>query len=324
MRRRTFIAALGSAAAWPLAARAQQPTKPVIGLLASVSLVDQDITAFHQGLSEIGYVEGHDVIVEYRHADGSYDRLAHLAAELVSLPVNVVVAVPSSPAVLAARKITSTIPIVFTIGADPVHLGLVASYNRPEGNLTGVVFNSDELTPKRIELLDEILPKSAPVGVLVNSSNPLVDEAIRLAQQGARAVNRELIVAAASTKAEIEDAFDLISQQHAGGLVVWQESYFAQERSLIVSLASRHALPAIYGPSLFPEIGGLMSYGPDRENIYRNVGRYTGRILKGEKPRDLPVLQPTKFAFVINLKTAKALGLVIPPSLLARADEVIE
>jgi ABC-type uncharacterized transport system substrate-binding protein len=236
----------------------------------------------------------------------------------------VVVAMPNSPAALAARKITSTIPIVFAIGPDPVHLGLVTSYNRPEGNLTGVVFNSDELTPKRIELLDEILPKSAPIGVLVNSSNPNVDQAIRLAQQSARAVNRELIVTAATTEAEIELAFDLISHRHAGGLVVWQEPYFAQERSLIVSLASRHALPAIYGPRLFPEIGGLMSYGADRGDIYRNVGRYAGRILKGEKPGDLPVLQPTKFAFVINLKTAKALGLAIPPTLLALADELIE
>jgi putative ABC transport system substrate-binding protein len=257
-------------------------------------------------------------------ADGNYDRLSDLAAELKSLPVRLIVAVPSSPAALAAKNVTSTIPIVFFMGLDPVRLGLVASYNRPGGNVTGIVLNSNELTPKRVELLHELLPISVPIALLVNPSNPNADDMVRETQQAARAVGWELIVVGATTKSEIEAAFEAMDRQHAGGLVVWQEAYFTFERTLIVTLAARHAIPAIYGPRYFPEIGGLMSYGPNRDEMYRLTGVYAGKVLQGTKPADLPVIQPTKFELVINLKTAKALGLTIPPALLARADEVIE
>jgi putative tryptophan/tyrosine transport system substrate-binding protein len=325
MRRREFIGLVGGAAvAWPLPANAQRPAMPVIGFLSGISLEASGVPAFRRGLSEAGYQEGRNVSIEYRHADGSYDQLSNLAAELKSLPVDLIVAVPNSPAALAAKNVTSTIPIVFFIGGDPVRLGLVASYNRPGGNVTGIILNSDEMTAKRIELLHELLPVSVPIALLVNPSNPNASDLVVISQQAARTVGRTLIVVGATNTSEIEVAFEAMGRQHAGGLVVWQEAYFASERTLVVALAARYAIPAIYGPRTFTEIGGLMSYGADRNEMLRMTGVYAGQVLRGTKPADLPVLLPTKFELVINLKAAKALGLTVPESFLLRADEVIE
>jgi putative ABC transport system substrate-binding protein len=324
VKRRDFIALVGGAAvAWPLTVRAQQPAMPVIGFLSSISL--EGAEAFRRGLSESGYLEGRNVSIQYRQADGNYDRLSEFAAELVSLRVSLIVASPSSPAALAARKATSTIPIVFLIGADPVQLGLVESYNRPGENATGIVFLSDELTAKRVELLNELVPPALPLAFLTNPTNPNIAKVIRDTQEAAtRASGREVIVISANSKSEIEAGFDAMVRRRAGGLVVWQEAYFTLERALIIGLAAHYAIPSIYGPRLFAESGGLMSYGANRDELYRQTGVYAGRVLHGANPRELPVMQPTKFELVINLKTAKALGLNVPPALLARADEVIE
>lgn len=326
MRRREFVTLLGgAAAAWPRVAFAQQSAAmPVIGFLNSIARDDDGRRAFRKGLAEFGYLEGKNVAIEYRDADGVYDQLPSLAAELASLPLSLIVAVPSSPAAVAAKKVTATIPIVFFVGVDPVRIGLVASYNRPGGNATGVVLNSDELTLKRFELLHELLPGSVRLAVLVNPSNANAPEPIAELQRTAHAMGRELISVGASTKAELETAFAEIDRQRAGGLVVWQEAYFTSERSLIVSLAARYAIPSIFGPRIFTEIGGLMSYGADRNEMFRLAGTYAGKILQGKKPHDLPVQAPTKYELVINLKTAKALGLTVPPTLITRADEVIE
>ena len=326
MRRREFVTLLGGAgAAWPLVAFAQQSAAtPVIGFLNSIARDEDSRLAFRKGLAELGYLEGKNVAIEYRDAGGVYDQLPHLAGELASLPVSLIVAVPSSPAAVAAKKATSAIPIVFLVGIDPVRIGLVASYNRPGGNATGVVFNSDELTSKRFELLHELLPKSVRLAVLVNPSNPGARELIAESQRTALALGRELIAVGASTKAELETAFAELDRQRAGGIVVWQEAYFTSERSLIVSLAARYAIPSIYGPRIFTEIGGLISYGADRNEMFRLAGNYAGKILQGMKPVDLPVQAPTKYELVINLKTAKTLNLSIPPALLATADAVVE
>jgi len=325
MRRRDFISLIGGAAVVASrAARAQQAALPTTGFLGSIRLEESDLAAFRRGLFEFGYVEGQNVLIEYRNADGNYDRLSGLAAELVSLPVRLIVAGPSSPAALALKKVTSTIPIIFLAGGDPIRLGLVESYSRPGGNMTGVLFISDELTPKRFQLLHELLPPSVPIAFLVNPSNQLVDDSVTSAQQTARALDRKLIVIGASNKSEIEAAFETMKRQSAGGLVVWQEAYLTQEYRLIAMLAARDAIPAIYGPRIFPEVGGLMSYGVSRNELYRLTGGYAGKVLHGTKPADLPVLQPTKFELVINLQVAKKLGLTIPPALLATADEVIE
>jgi len=297
---------------------------PVIGFLNGIARDEDGRRAFRKGLAELGYLEGKNVVIEYRDAGGVYDQLPHLAEELASLSVSLIVAVPSSPVAVAARKATSAIPIVFLVGVDPVRIGLVASYNRPGGNATGVVFNSDELTLKRFELLHELLPKSVRLAVLVNSSNPNAPEPIAELQRTAHAIGRELISVGASTKAEVETAFAEMDRQRAGGLIVWQEAYFTSERSLIVSLAAHYAIPTIYGPRIFTEIGGLMSYGADRNELFRLTGTYAGKILQGMKPVDLPVQAPTKYELVINLKTAKTLNLSIPPPLLATADVVIE
>jgi putative ABC transport system substrate-binding protein len=326
MRRREFVTLLGGvAAAWPRVAFAQQPAAmPVIGLLNGIARDDESRRAFRKGLAELGYFEGKNVAIEYRDANGVYDQLPHLASELASLPVSLIAAVPSSPVAVAAKKATSEIPIVFLVGIDPVRIGLVASYNRPGGNATGVVFNSDELTSKRFELLHELLPKSVRLAVLVNPSNPGARESIAESQRTALALGRELISVSASTKAEVETAFAELDRQRAGGIVVWQEAYLTSERSLIVSLAARYAIPSIYGPRTFTDIGGLMSYGADRNEMFRLAGTYAGKILQGAKPVDLPVQAPTKYELVINLKTAKTLNLSIPPALLATADAVIE
>jgi putative ABC transport system substrate-binding protein len=324
MRRREFITLLGGAAAWPIVARAQQPAMPVIGFLSSVSEEPYIIAAIRRGLSEQGYVEGRNLRIEYRYAHGQYDRLPALASELVSLPVAVIVALPSSPAALAAKAATAKIPITFALGADAVQLGLVASYNLPGGNVTGVSVIATSLTPKRLGLLDELLPKSAPVAVLANPTNRLADTELQLAKEAARALGRELIVVQAGSEGEIDAAFEPLARQGVGGLTVVQEAYLTSRRHQIVALAQRHRLPAIYATRQFPEIGGFISYGTNPSESYRQVGIYAGRILKGTKPADLPVMQPTRFELVINLKTAKALGLEVPPTLLALADEVIE
>jgi putative ABC transport system substrate-binding protein len=325
MRRREFITLLGGViVALPLAALAQQPAMPVIGFLSGISLEKSGVTAFQQGLSESSYREGQNVMIEYRSAGGDYDRLSNLADELTSLPASLIVTVPSSPVALAAKKATSTFPIVFFTGADPVKLGLAESFNRPGGNATGMAIRSDELTAKRVELLNGILPASGPIAFLVNPKNPDTVTEATATREAARAVGRDSIVVGASTQGEIESAFAAIASQQARGLVVWQEAYFAAQSALIVSLAVRYSVPCIYGPRLFPEIGGLMSYGANRDEMYRLVGVYAGKILHGARPADLPVIQPTKFELVINLKTAKTLGLTVPQNLLVAADEVIE
>jgi putative ABC transport system substrate-binding protein len=326
MKRRDFLGALGAAAtaAWPAAAREEQPAMPVIGLLTSISPQADWIAEFSGGLSELGFVEGRNLAIERRDADGRYERLPILAAQLSSLSVAVIVAIPNSAAAIAANAATQKIPIVFHMGADPVRLGLAGSYNRPGGNLTGVSSIVISLTAKRMEMLDELLPKSARIAELVNPKNQTIDEEVRLAKTAARTLGRDLIVVYAASEAEIDGAFESLAREKVGGLVVWQEAYFRSRRDQIVSLARHYGIPAIYGRRLFADAGGFMSYGPKEPDGYRQIGIYVGMILKGAKPADLPVVQASKFELVINLRTAKALGLTVPPTLLARADEVIE
>src|SRR4051812_14073632 len=326
MRRREFIGLLGGmGAVWPRVALAQQSAAmPVIGFLNAIARDDDSRRAFRKGLAELGWLEGKNVAIEYRDANGIYDQLPRFAAELASLPVSLIVAVPSSPVAIAAKKATSAIPIVFFVGGDAVRMGLVASYNRPGGNATGVVLNSDELTANRLELLRQLLPVSVRLAFLVNPSNPISRELTAELQGIAHATGRELIAVNASTKSELETAFAEMDRQRVGGVVVWQEAYLTSERALIVSLAARYAIPGIYGTRSFAEIGGLMSYGADRNEMFRLAGTYAGKILQGIKPADLPVQAPTRYELVINLKTAKTLNLQIPPALLATADELIE
>jgi putative ABC transport system substrate-binding protein len=326
MKRRNFLGVLGGAAtvAWPAAARAEQAAIPVIGLLTSVSPQADWIAEFSDGLSQQGFFEGRNLAIERRDADGRYERLPILAAQLSALSVAVIVALPSSAAAIAANAATQKIPIVFHMGADPVRLGLIGSYNRPGGNLTGVSSIVVSLTAKRLEMLNELLPKSARIAELVNPKNQTADEEVRLAQTAARTLGRDLIVVYAATETEIDGVFEALARQKIGGLVVWQEAYFRSRRDQIVSLARLYEIPAIYGRRLFADAGGFMSYGPKEGGGYRQIGIYVGMILKGAKPADLPVVQASKFELVINLKTAKALGITIPPQLLAVADEVIE
>jgi putative ABC transport system substrate-binding protein len=327
MQRREFITLLGGAAVtWPLAARAQQPAMPVIGLLgsASLDLWASRMRAFHQGLSETGYVDGQNVTIEYRWAEGRNDRLAALAADLVRRRVTVIVAPGSTPAALAAKAATSTIPIVVWIGGDPIELGLVASLNRPEGNLTGVTTLNQELVAKRVELLHEGVPGNSSMALLINPTSPtLTKTAIEDAQAAARSLGLELHVLNASTERDFDVVFANLIQLRAGGLVIGSDAFFSSRLEQLSALAIRHSVPTVYQYREFAA-GGLMSYGGSLTNAFRGVGVYTGRILKGEKPADLPVQQVTKVELIINLKTAKALGLNIPLPLIGRADEVIE
>jgi len=328
MRRREFITLLGgAAAAWPLAARGQQPAVPVVGVLSAEwpdSFADR-LRAFRQGLSETGYVEGRNVAIEYRWAEGRNDRLPSLAAELVRRQVTVIAALGSTPAALVAKAASTTIPIVFYLGADPVEVGLVASLSRPGGNLTGVVTLNVEVGAKRLELLHEMVPTATIVALLVNPRNPTLAEALtRDSQAAARTPGLNLHVLHASSEREFDTAFASLVQLRAGALVIGADALFNSLSEQIAALTVRHAVPAIYQFREFTAAGGLMSYGSTVADTYRPLGVYTGRILKGEKPADLPVQQATRVELIINMKTAKALGLTVPLPLLGRADEVIE
>jgi putative ABC transport system substrate-binding protein len=326
MRRRELLLLVGGAVTAPHALRAQQKAMPVIGVLSSTTPGSSaaNMAAFLQGLAETGYVEGQNAAIEYRWAEGRYDRLPALAAELVKRRVDVIVTQGGIPPTRAAKSATSTIPIVFAVGTDPVGDGLVASLARPGGNLTGVTFMMTKLNPKRLELLSELVLQADMIALLVNPSNESAEPQMRDVQEAARAKGVQLRILKASTEGEIDAAFATFVQLHASALLVGADPFFFSRRENLVALAARFAVPAIYENREYVAAGGLISYGTSLEAVNRQVGGYAGRILKGAKPADLPVQQPTTFELVVNLKTAKELGLAMPPSILARADEVIE
>jgi ABC-type uncharacterized transport system substrate-binding protein len=328
MKRREFITLVGAGAAtWPLAARAQQPAMPMIGFLNSQSPEGyaERLRGFRQGLKEAGFVEGENVAIEYRWADGQMDRLPILAAELVRRPVAVIIAPGNTAAARAAKAAATTIPIVFSVAEDPVGLGLVASLARPGGNLTGINFFNSELTAKRLELLRALVPAAVRVAVLVNPTEATTAETtLRDVEPSARAMGLQIQPHKATTGREIDAVFATFEHERPDALFVTGNAFFNSRRVQLVHLASHHRIPATYGGRDYPDIGGLMSYGTNVTDAYRQLGIYTGRILKGAKPADLPVMQSTKFELVINAQTARMLGLTVPPSLLATADEVIE
>jgi putative tryptophan/tyrosine transport system substrate-binding protein len=318
VKRREFILALGGAEAWPVVARAQQPGVPVVGFLGAPSAVPlRYVAAVHQGLKEVGYVEHQNVAMEYRWADSQYDRLPALAADLVSRRVAVIIPIGGAPATVAAKAATSTIPIVFNLGADPVGLGLVTNLSRP-----GVM--SLEIETKRLELLHELAPASSSLAILLNPSNAQAQTQERETQRAARVIGRQVLVLKAGTEHEIEGAFTALVRERAGALLVGGDTFFTSQAVLFVVLTAHHSIPTIYPFRSYVDAGGLMSYGSSLLDAYRQTGVYAGRVLKGEKPGDLPIAQPIKFELIINLKTARAVGIAIPPTLLARADEVIE
>jgi ABC-type uncharacterized transport system substrate-binding protein len=328
VKRRQFISLLGgAAAAWPFAARAQQPAMPVIGYLHSLSRseLNEVVEAFLGGLRGAGFVDGHNVAIEYRFAEGRFERLPEMAADLVRRGVDVLAASGGSPSVLAAKAATTTIPIVFMTGdIDPVQAGIVASLSRPGGNITGVSLLGGFLGPKRLEILREIVPGSAVVAVLVNPSNRNADPDVKEVEAAVRAAGLKLVVARATANTEFEPVFASLAQQQVDALVVTADPIFTHRRAKLTALTAAHRIPAIYQWPDFVKVGGLVSYGTTLAEASRQVGTYAGRVLKGARPADLPVTQPTKFHLVVNLKAAKALGLEVPPTLLARADEVIE
>jgi putative ABC transport system substrate-binding protein len=327
MRRRNFIAGLASTTVvWPLAARAQRPTMPVIGYLSTRALDDSAhlLAAFRRGLAENGFVEGQNVTIEYRWAQGEYDRLSAQAAELVHSQVAVLAATGGEPAALAATAATATIPVVATFAADPVKEGLVESLSRPGKNVTGISNLATTLEAKRLGLLHNLVPQAATIGVLLNPTSSTAASQLGDLQEAARTIGLQLHVLRASTDGEIDAAFESVAQNHIPALTMAGDPFFNSHRDQLVALAARHAVPSMYSFRDYAVVGGLMSYGIDLPDMYRQIGVYVGRILKGAKPADMPVEQPTKFEFVINLKTAKALGLTVPVGLLNAADEVID
>jgi ABC-type uncharacterized transport system substrate-binding protein len=327
MKRREFITLIGGAAvAWPLTTHAQQAAMPVVGFLSGRSLTSDAylVGAFRQALNESGFVEGRNLAIEFRWADGQLARLPTLAAELVERKVSVVFAGASDVAIGAIKVVAATLPVVIATGSDPVALGLIPSLNRPGGNLTGVTVITAALWPKRLELLRELITPTPVVALLVNPNNPTEEPATRELQAAARSVGQDIVVLNARTERDFENAFATLNEKRASALVVADDALFANRREILVALAARHAIPAIYGRREYVAAGGLMSYGASTIDQYRQSGIYVSRILKGDKLADLPFLQPTKFELMVNLKTAKALGLEVPPTLLARADEVIE
>src|SRR5262245_35519098 len=326
MRRRAFITLLGGAAAWPLAAHAQQPAMPVVGFITARSAEGsaQFGAAFRRGLEEIGYVQGQNVTVEYHWLDGRYDRLPSLMADLVRRRV-AIIAAHNTAVALAAKTATQTIPIVFQVGEDPVKLGLVSSLARPGGNANGINFFTSELVAKRLGLLHDLVPKAVRIAVLVNPANATIAETtLRDIPEAARALGLQIQIVNASTNREIEAAFATLVRDGADALYIGPDQFFGSRRVQFATLAMRHVIPTTYSRREFPEVGGLMSYGTDVADRFRQAGVMSGQILKGTKPADLPVMQSTKFEFVINLQTARALGIEVSPTLLARADEVIE
>ena len=325
MRRREFISLLGGAVAWPLAARAQQPAMPVIGFLSARSPEESAhlVAAFQSGLADNGYIAGQTVLIEYRWALGQYDRLPTMAADLVRRPVAVLATVGGEPAAMAAKTATSAIPIVFAMD-DPVKQGLVESFNRPGGNATGMAVLSPDLEAKRLGLLHELVPQASTIGVLLNPNFPPAQHQLEEVQIAAQATNLQILALRASIDREIDEAFDTLMKQRIAALSVASDPFFDTRRDKLIGLAARYAVPAIYQFREYPAAGGLISYGIDIANVYRQIGIYVGRILKGAKPADLPVMQPTKFELVLNLKTAKTLHLAIPSGVFSIADEVIE